>query len=65
MVHVGGGCQSLLAVVRFTPLPSCVICIGGGGDRLYIIGFRTCSYYVYFIYSSEVSTRTCAQLFIG
>ena len=38
----------------------------GGGDRsLYITGIRTCSYYVYFIYSSEVSTRTCAQLFSG
>ena len=66
MVHVGGGCQSLLAVVRFTPLPSCVICMGGGGDRsLYIIGIRTCSNYVYFIYLSEVSTRICAQLCIG
>ena len=30
MVHAGGGCQPLLAVVRFTPLPSCVLCIGGG-----------------------------------
>ena len=30
VVHAGGGCQSLLAVVRFTPLPSCVICMGGG-----------------------------------
>ena len=51
------------------PLPPyCVICGGGGGrgDRsLYIIGFRTCSNYVYVIYSSEVSTRICAQLCIG
>ena len=48
------------------PSPSCVIYMGGGGggDRsLYIIGIRTCSNYVYFIISSEVSTRTCAQLF--
>ncbi len=46
------------------PSPSCVIYMGGGGDRsLYIIGIRTCSNYVYFINSSEVSTRTCAQLF--
>ena len=51
-------------VVRFTHLPSCVICVGGGGDRsLYIIGFRTCSNYVYVIYSSEVSTSTCAHLY--
>ena len=49
------------------PLPPyCVICGGGGGDRsLYIIGIRTCSNYVYVIYSSEVSTRICAQLCIG
>ena len=41
-----------------------VICMGGGGDRsLYIIGIRTCSNYVYVIYSSEVSTRICAQLY--
>ncbi len=45
------------------PLPPyCVICGGGGGDRsLYIIGIRTCSNYVYVIYSSEVSTRICAH----
>ena len=49
--------------------PSSLLCNlyrggGGGGDRsLHIIGIRTCSYYAYFIYSSEVSTRTCAQLF--
>ena len=45
------------------PSPSCVICMGGGDRSLYIIGIRTCSYYVYFIYSSEVSTRICVQLF--
>ena len=45
------------------PTPSCVICMGGGDRSLYIIGIRTCSYYVYFIYSSEESTRICAQLF--
>ena len=48
--------------------PSPLLCnlYGGGGDRsLYIIGFRTCSYICIFIYSSEVSTRICAQLFSG
>ena len=64
VVHAGGGCQFLLAIVRFTPPPPSVICMGGGGDRsLYIIGIRTCSNYVYVIYSSEVSTRICAQLY--
>ena len=43
--------------------PACVIYMGGGDRSLYIIGIRTCSNYVYFIISSEVSTRTCAQLF--
>ena len=69
MVHAGGGCQFLPAKVRFTPSPLLCNCGGGGGgggDRsLYIIGIRTCSNYVYVIYSSEVSTRTCAQLCIG
>ena len=57
---------------RSSIYPSSLLCNlyrgggGGGGDRsLYIIGIRTCSNYVYFIYSSEVSTRTCAQLFSG
>ena len=31
VVHAGGGCQFLPAVVRFTPSPSCVIYVGGGG----------------------------------
>ena len=65
VVHAGGGRQFLPVVVRFTPSPSCVICGGGGGgDRsLYIIGIRTCSNYIYVIYSSEVSTRICALLY--
>ena len=27
VVHAGGGCQFLLAVVRFTPLPPSAICV--------------------------------------
>ena len=54
---------------RSSIYPSSLLCNlygGGGGDRsLYIIGIRTCSNYVYVIYSSEVSTRICAQLCIG